>query len=173
MEPSDRGWIKGWRHEFLCGPWRTKNYWHSRSYARLWTIDVWADCVSDSKERWSLSIDFFFSLAMETTGSARWVGESKRIRASHDEWRIDLKKGLFDLFSTCKRTRTTRRSVNQDALNLTDIEACESIAIVSFSTSQAFETHVEKENAWNLNLNLDFFDNQKKVFNISGILIFP
>lgn len=69
--------------------------------------------VSDSKERWSLSIDFF-SLAMETTGSRVW---NQSVRASYDEWSNRFRE-LFDLFSTPNELE--RHSVNRDALNWTE-----------------------------------------------------
>lgn len=69
--------------------------------------------VSDSKERWSLSIDFF-SLAMETTDSRVW---NQSVRASYDEWSNRFRE-LFDLFSSPNELE--RHSVNRDALNWTE-----------------------------------------------------
>lgn len=66
-----------------------------------------------------------------------------------DRFKKGVVRPIFDLQANQK----TRCSVNQDALNLTDIEACESI--VSFNTSQAFETHVEEKNC-NTHVRLGF-----------------
>ena len=97
-------------HEFLCGPWRTKNYWHS--FLRRWRSMCGLTCVR--LERKMVVVYRFFSLAMETTDSRVW---NQSVRASYDEWSNRFRE-LFDLFSSPNELE--RHSVNRDALNWTE-----------------------------------------------------